>query len=167
MTETSRRTVLGSLVTAVSVGVAGCSGGGDGGDGGNDESGGTTSGGDSNDGGGESSMESVTNELDGFRVVDHSGEVDGENYAVTADVKNVGDQTASIIEHGFELVLYDSSGNDITGSGNSVAAINQGEWTAGKTIEIQMSVGIDGEPSDVASYEIVITCDSFDDGVYC
>jgi hypothetical protein len=172
----------------VGAAIAGCSGGGgdgDGGDGGsngdgggdggsngggggsNGDGGGGDGGSNGDGGGGGSSSGSVTNNLDGFEVIDHSGEATDEQYQVTANVENVGDETVEFLEHGFSINVYDASGNDITGGGSSSMTLNAGDWEPGETIEMRVSTSVDGELSEVESYEIVIDCDGFDEGAYC
>ena len=175
-----------SLIAAGSVAVAGCSGdsgNGNESDGGNGDESNGGNGNESNGGdGGSDEGEDPT--------LTTSGPVDGEVasnvteelvvvmlesqvsnvFSVTVTLENTGDQRTSAMNYTYTLALFDGDGNEL---GTVVA--NKANLGAGMAAGQQGSViataqFYDGEPSDVARYELTVDCSAVegeDRGVYC
>lgn len=139
----SRRRLLAVAGTAAAAGLAGCSGvlgGGSGGGGAGD----------------------VRNEVDGIEVTDTSGEVVDGEYLITVTLENTGGETVGVLNFDYLAKVYDESDEEIPTEANSV--INREEFRDDDTGIVELGPLIEGDPSAVESYEVVITCD---DGPYC
>ena len=109
----------------------------------------------------------VSNELTGFEVVEHSTSYDGEEFSATLRLRNTGQENPSLIEHDYTFVLYDDSGTEL-------GEVSSWQSTSGDPAPGEEAV-LDFTPSSfrdidynaVASYEVVLTCGTFDEGVYC
>lgn len=165
-----RRSVLARslAVTTLGVSIAGCSSGG-GGNAGN----GTGPGSDGGTPGGTASqgttvpgtLRSTVDELElvSGRYTDTG--IQGR-FPVTVTVRNNGDQETNAEEYVYDYAVFDAGGSDITG-GTSATADNP-TIAPGETTEVLLTVIVDGDPDDVASYEVTLNCDStFAEGVYC
>jgi len=186
-----RRRALLATVGASGIGIlAGCSDSGSSGD----DGGGNNSGNDSNNETGESGDETTENGSDsgngGEPTLTTSGPADGEVasnaiaelavvmlesqaetvFSVTVTLENTGDQRTSAMNYTYTLALFDGDGNEL---GTVVAnKANLGaRMTAGQQGSVIATAQFyDGEPSDVARYELTIDCseeESEDRGVYC
>jgi hypothetical protein len=139
----SRRRLLAVVGTAATAGLAGCAGllGGGGGGGGAGD---------------------VRNEVDGIEVTDSSGEVVDGEYLITVTLENTGGETVGVLDFDYRARVYDDSDEEIPTGGNSV--VNREEFRDDDTGIVELGPFIEGDPSTVESYEVVITCD---DGPYC
>lgn len=148
------------VVAGLGTSVAGCSGGGDGGtpDSG-DGSGGN--------GGGTSYEGIVRSDVDGIEIT--SGEytdtgVQGR-FPVTVTLQNTGDQETNVEEYDFDYTVYDSGQGDIAG-GSSTSA-DEPTVAPGESTDVLLTTIVDGDPEDVTSYKVVLSCTSLSSGVYC
>lgn len=195
-----RRELLksGCAATAASsvVGLGGCLGGDDdedGSDGGDD--GGSTddgSGGDgdtsdgsdgddSSDGDSGDTGDEEQNTIEQLEITGTESELkEGEDllneqaergFVVTATVANNGDQTADLMEYGYDLVLYDASGAEIDPLSRGVATASFGgsEVGPGEEGDIDLQHNLSKYEPEVADYDVSINCGDFtaDDPAYC
>lgn len=118
----------------------------------------------------ESTAESAVAEL---RITDHEehtppGSDPETDYSVLLTVDNTGDQATDLSEYTYEIHLYDDAGNDITPAKRATRNWDEPGPGASGEITVQGLFGdSDHSPDDVARYEITLTCDGFDEGVYC
>ncbi|ERH10997.1 MAG: hypothetical protein J07HX64_02776 [halophilic archaeon J07HX64] len=179
-----------TLLATGSVAVAGCSGDGgngnesDSGDGGGDGGDGGDGGGDGSDsdgGGGDGSEdptlttsgpvdgEVVSNAIEELVIVTLDSQVSNV-FSVTVTLENTGDQRTTAMNYTYTLTLFDGADTEL---GTVVA--NKANLGAGMSAGQQGSVIVtpqfyDGEPSDVARYELTVDCSEIADedrGVYC
>jgi hypothetical protein len=109
----------------------------------------------------------VSNDLTGFEVVEHSASYDGEEFNATLRLRNTGQENPDLLEHEYKFVLYDDSGTklgEVSGWQSTSGDPAPGEEAV---LEFIPSGFTDVDYSAVASYEVVLTCGSFDEGVYC
>ena len=182
----TRREVLGVLGAVTALGLAGCSGGGDGG--GTDpptteptptettdptpeptetpsrqET--TTS-----DSGSEYAREEageVEGTPDGLDIVGWTSTVDDEDstFSVEMVVRNAGGQATETVEYTYRVTPYDDGGSELAVTAQSLASETR-TLEPGATTTVTSSVQVD-DPTAVAGYEIVLTCEMLDAGVYC
>jgi len=173
-----RKVLTGGITVAVGIGVAGCSGGGDSADEDEDEenesNGGdeTTAGpGSSNEdgssGGGTSASGLLSSEVDELELTDSRYTDTGieGRFPVTVTVANNGDQETDITAYSYDYTVSDDSGNDLTSGTSSTA--ESPTVAPGETAEILLTAIVDGDPDDVASYTVRLSCGSFGEGAYC
>jgi hypothetical protein len=159
------------VAVAVGIGVAGCSGGDDSEDDEDEED--ESNGGDdttesgSSGGGGTGASGLVSSEVDELELTDSRYTDTGieGRYPVTVTVANNGDQETNVEAYSYDYTVSDESGNDLT-SGTSSTAENP-TVAPGETTEILLTAIVDGDPEDVASYTVRMSCGSFGEGAYC
>jgi hypothetical protein len=164
----------------LAAGLAGCSGNSDDGSDTDGDDGSDTDGGDngSDADGGDNGSPSKTetssgltgelaeNGVSGLEIVDWTAtEGDGE-IQVTLTVENVSDQTTDAFVYQYGGTAYDSNGEDIT-AGLATGSTNATTIGPGETTTLNMYIGVFGSASNVARYELSLTCGSFGDGTYC
>lgn len=123
--------------------------------------------------GGGAAGGSATSTVDELQVAGHEhyeprGSDPDEHYAVLLTISNAGDSRTDLSEYSYEFIVYDDAGTDITPRG--LAKMNWDEPAAGASGEITLQHQFrqsSHSPADVARYEITLSCDTFDDGVYC
>ncbi|MUV89611.1 hypothetical protein GJ629_06650 [Halapricum sp. CBA1109] len=166
-----RRSVLTrGVAAAVGIGVAGCSGGDDSDDEDDDESNGgddTTENPGSAGGGGTGASGLVSSEVDELELTDSRYTDTGieGRYPVTVTVANNGDQETDVTAYSYDYTVSDDSGTDLTGGTSSTA--ENPTVAPGETTEILLTAIVDGDPEDVASYTVRMSCGSFGEGAYC
>lgn len=165
-----RRTILrqctAGLATVSAVGLAGCS-----------ESDDSGNGGESGNGDSQPTEEPTTSEqmgsvgestVDGLEIVTIAPAESNDQFTASVTVRNTGEQTTDIFDYGYTLTLYDESGADITGSGSGSGSTTDTEVAPGEQATLNVFQGVDGDPADVASFEVNLTCEGmFVEGVYC
>jgi hypothetical protein len=187
----SRRRVLAALGAGVTAGLAGCSGSDPGGDqedpatdtegepeeapeSTTDEAESTTDGGDSTDdtedGGtsGRTIPGEVSNDLTGLEVVDHEAAVGEDGFSGAVTVRNVGDETATLVDHALDFVLYDADDSVVTSVGTWGTETREpapGEESVMEFVDGPMND--DTDFTVVESYVVELTCSVADPGVYC
>jgi hypothetical protein len=174
------RRSAGALIAAGSVAVAGCSG-----DSGSDGE----SDGDGGAGDGESDGDESGNGNGGEPTLTTSGPADGEVasnaieelvvvmlesqasdvFSVTVTLENTGDQRTSAMDYTYTLALFDGDGNELGTVVANKANLGAGMGAGQQGSVIATPQFYDGEPGDVARYELTIDCseEGDDRGVYC
>lgn len=99
-----------------------------------------------------------------WRVVDNQQ----SDFTVDITVRNDGDKQTDIFDYEYGMTLYDASGADITGGGSGSLAVDDTDTAPGESADMKLMQSVDGDKSDVATYELTLGCDDFfSDGVYC
>ncbi|AGN01491.1 hypothetical protein L593_07730 [Salinarchaeum sp. Harcht-Bsk1] len=146
-TDVSRRRLLGAAGTVAVAGLAGCSGIlGGGGGGGSSGSG----------------PDNVQNEVDGIEVTDATAESSGGRYSIMVTLRNTGGEDTSVLDFGYDVTLYDSSGSEIETMGT--AAANRDGFYDGNPGKVEIIPQMQSEASAVDSFELTIRCE---EGPYC
>ena len=181
-----------ALTAAGSVAVAGCSGdSGDGSESNGHESNGNESNDNESDGGnGESDGGNGGTDNGGDPTLTTSGPVDGEVasnaveelvvvmlesqvsnvFSVTVTLENTGDQRTNAMNYSYTLALFDGDGNELGTVTANKANLGSGMAAGQQGSVIATPQFYDGEPSDVARYELTVDCSEVADedrGVYC
>jgi len=110
----------------------------------------------------------VNNDLTGLGVVNHEAAVGEEGFSGTVTVRNVGDETATLIDHAIDFKLYDADESLVTTIG-SWGSENK-EPAPGEESVMEFSDGPVNDGVDftlVESYVVELTCGNFETGVYC
>lgn len=156
----TRSVVVAGLGTAI----AGCSGGGDGG---NPDSGDGSDGNDGGNGGGASYEGTVRSDVDGleFTADEYTDTGIQGRFPVTVTLENTGNEETNVEEYDYDYTVYDSGRSDLTGG--SSASADPKTIAPGESTDVLLTTIVDGDPADVASYEVVLSCTSLSDGVYC
>jgi hypothetical protein len=181
----NRRQYLSRAGAAIvaSTSVAGCSGGGGGGETTTDDNDNSANGGDNGtedggteDGGGQTVTVSgpadgavASNAIEELRVVALESQA-SDVFSVTITLENTGDQRTSAMDYTYTLALFDSDGNELGTVVANKANLGAGMSAGQQGTVIATAQFYDGEPSDVARYELTIDCsdeEGEDRGVYC
>jgi hypothetical protein len=110
----------------------------------------------------------VSNDLTGLEVVDHEATVGEGGFAGTVTVRNVGDETATLVDHVIEFEVYDGDDSIVSSVGGWGAETKEpapGEESVMEFFDGPVNDDIDF--TQVESYVVVLTCDVFSEGVYC
>lgn len=102
---------------------------------------------------------------------DLTNEQADRGFLVTATVANNGDETADLMEYGYDLVLYDASGAEIDPLSSSPATFSFGgsEVGSGEEGEIELQINLTKYEPEVADYDLSIHCGtiSVETPAYC
>ena len=109
----------------------------------------------------------ASNDLTGLEVVDHEAAVGEKSFSGTVTVRNVGDETATLVDHAIDFKLYETDESILTtieswGSENKEPA--PGEESV---MEFFEGPAVDADLTLVESYVVELTCGKFETGVYC
>lgn len=189
MHGTSRRKFLTTLSVAVGFGLSGClsddgdggedgdsseddaqdgEGNGDSGDG-NDDSGGdsTTESGETSETSGREITGEVNNELEGLEVLDHSVHVSEDSLSGSVTLRNVGSETASLVDHEIKIRVFDAEGSVLGAVGSWGGDKRELAPDEEGVMEFSPGPAFDADLSLIESYAVVLTCSVADPGVYC
>lgn len=118
------------------------------------------------DGSDDPSLSGIKNELSGLEVVNPSSELTDDRFEMSFSVKNVGDETASITDHNIYAELYDSCGNQFDKTSEIQVRAGNPEPGESASVTLVSRKKMD-DISKIGSHKIVLSCGTFDDGVYC
>jgi hypothetical protein len=110
----------------------------------------------------------ATNNIDGLEFVAWDHDTDG-GLTIYTTVKNVGDQPTKYNDYWYDTEAYDADGNNLGISGVRTSYLRSDfELEPGETGRVRFSVfEMSGSPGAVASYELYLRCDEFENTVYC
>lgn len=117
------------------------------------------------------SMCEAGNIVDELSIVGCQSEIQGDNFVITATVRNDGDQQTAISDYTLRAWVYESQ--DTSGRGiQSSLSVSGGSFdiAPGETDELTFTKNItadDSSPDDIQRYVIEIYCGTIADGVYC
>lgn len=109
----------------------------------------------------------VRNDLNGLEVVEHSATVGEDGFTGSLTVRNVGDETASLLDHEIEFELFDAEGEILAGLEGWKGETRELDPGEEGVMEFFDGPATDVDFSLVESYEVVLTCSVASPGVYC
>lgn len=174
MVRKSRRRVLGYIGIGSAVGLAGCIGSDNG-------EGGTNGDPDTDEGDDEDTLDptqdsigSAGETIDGFEVVGWNHRIDGsaddrESLWVKVWVENAGDQTTDFGKYPIKIQPYDEDGEELIYLGGSQTPEGDSELAPGEigVADVDVILAEETPPSQMATYDVIVECDAYGNGVYC
>jgi len=114
----------------------------------------------------------VSSNIEEIAIVKHRPATDANTFPVNITVENNGDQQTDIGEYTYHLTPYDADGNDVGDDMQGTGSLGATDVSPGERVSFQIYRPLDVDPSEVARYEVTLTCESpetgfADDGVYC
>jgi hypothetical protein len=109
----------------------------------------------------------ASNDLTGLEVVDHEAAVGEESFSGTVTVRNVGDETATLVDHAIDFKLYETDESILTSIGSWGSENKEPAPGEESVMEFFDGPAVDADFSLVESYVVELTCGNFETGVYC
>jgi len=111
----------------------------------------------------------VSNDLTGFEVLEHNVRVGDDSLTGLVTLRNVGEETPTVIYHEMEIRLFDAEESIIGAIGSIKITRGSREPAPDEEVTLEFFPGpaVDVDFSQVASYEVVLTCGPTNRGVYC
>jgi len=107
------------------------------------------------------------NAIDEFEIGGWESYIDySDDLQVGILIKNTGTETTDASAYSYNLILYDESGSEIETLGVSLSYLRTEIDPDEQTIVLMEPRG-SFDPQQIAEYEIIVECDSDDEGVYC